>query len=101
MSEVGGNEANLAISGITSGPLFLLLLPKHTRPHPRARICAHAKHNNTNPSSLPPSSTAPQVDAETAAKIDEFCGRLAACAAAEQPFTLILDDPAGNSFIER
>ena len=41
-----------------------------------------------------------RVDPTGAAKIDEFCARLDACCLGEQGFTLVLDDPAGNSFIE-
>jgi len=40
------------------------------------------------------------VAPETADAIDQFLVKLRACATAESPFTLILDDPAGNSFIE-
>lgn len=39
-------------------------------------------------------------DPETAAKLDGFIAKLQACARFEMPFTLILDDPAGNSYIE-
>lgn len=41
-----------------------------------------------------------KVDPQTAERIDQFLVRLRACAAAEASFTFILDDPAGNSFIE-
>uniref|UniRef100_A0A7N0V9F2 Zinc finger ZPR1-type domain-containing protein n=1 Tax=Kalanchoe fedtschenkoi TaxID=63787 RepID=A0A7N0V9F2_KALFE len=41
-----------------------------------------------------------KVDPETAKAIDEFVLKLKACAAGESSFTFILDDPAGNSFIE-
>lgn len=41
-----------------------------------------------------------KVAPETADAIDQFLAKLRACATAESPFTLILDDPAGNSFIE-
>ena len=40
------------------------------------------------------------VDAGLAAQVDAFCARLDACAAAEEAFTLELDDPAGNSALE-
>ena len=35
-----------------------------------------------------------------AARVDAFCTRLDACAAGEEAFTLLLDDPAGNSALE-
>lgn len=41
-----------------------------------------------------------KVDPNIAEAIDEFVLKLKACAAGELPFTFILDDPAGNSFIE-
>uniref|UniRef100_A0A1J3DD72 Zinc finger protein ZPR1 n=1 Tax=Noccaea caerulescens TaxID=107243 RepID=A0A1J3DD72_NOCCA len=41
-----------------------------------------------------------KVDPKTAEAIDQFLSKLRACAKAETPFTFILDDPAGNSFIE-
>ncbi|EPS68843.1 hypothetical protein M569_05925, partial [Genlisea aurea] len=41
-----------------------------------------------------------KVDSLTAEAIDAFLIKLRACAAGEMHFTLILDDPAGNSFIE-
>jgi AcrR family transcriptional regulator len=37
---------------------------------------------------------------EAAAAIDAFCGRLDGAAAGDTAFTLILDDPSGNSFLE-
>jgi len=40
------------------------------------------------------------ADAELAARVTTFCARLDACAAAEEAFTLRLDDPAGNSALE-
>ncbi len=36
----------------------------------------------------------------TRGKLMEFIVKLQACARGETPFTLVLDDPAGNSFIE-
>ena len=36
----------------------------------------------------------------TAAALDEFLERLDACVAAERDFTLVVDDPAGNSYVE-
>lgn len=41
-----------------------------------------------------------KVDPKTAEAIDEFIVKLRACATGDSPFTFILDDPAGNSFIE-
>ncbi|CAA0832237.1 ZPR1 zinc-finger domain protein [Striga hermonthica] len=41
-----------------------------------------------------------KVDSQTAEAIDDFLVKLRACATAESSFTFILDDPAGNSFIE-
>ena len=40
------------------------------------------------------------LDPDGAAQIDEFLGRIRACLALASPFTLQLDDPSGNSFIE-
>ncbi|KAK7362499.1 hypothetical protein VNO77_04614 [Canavalia gladiata] len=41
-----------------------------------------------------------KVAPETAEAIDQFLVKLRACATGEASFTFILDDPAGNSFIE-
>ncbi|XP_059625151.1 uncharacterized protein LOC132268317 [Cornus florida] len=41
-----------------------------------------------------------KVDPQTAEAIDKFLLRLKACATGDSSFTFILDDPAGNSFIE-
>nr|XP_043606472.1 zinc finger protein ZPR1 homolog [Erigeron canadensis] len=41
-----------------------------------------------------------KVDPQTAQAIDEFIPKLQACATGNSSFTFILDDPAGNSFIE-
>ncbi|XP_048323309.2 uncharacterized protein LOC107415666 isoform X1 [Ziziphus jujuba] len=41
-----------------------------------------------------------KVNLETAEAIDRFLLKLKACAKGDSPFTFILDDPAGNSFIE-
>lgn len=41
-----------------------------------------------------------KVDPHTAEAIDQFLIKLRAYAAGDSSFTLILDDPAGNSFIE-
>ncbi|XP_076935701.1 zinc finger chaperone ZPR1-like [Bidens hawaiensis] len=41
-----------------------------------------------------------KVDPQTAKAIDEFILKLRACATGTSSFTFILDDPAGNSFIE-
>ncbi|XP_004506722.1 uncharacterized protein [Cicer arietinum] len=41
-----------------------------------------------------------KVAPETAEAIDQFLVKLRACATGELSFTFILDDPAGNSFIE-
>ncbi|PON45567.1 Zinc finger, ZPR1-type [Parasponia andersonii] len=41
-----------------------------------------------------------KVDPQTAEAIDQFLLKLKACASGVSPFTFILDDPAGNSFIE-
>lgn len=40
------------------------------------------------------------MDADTAAKIDTFLGELRKCAEGKLPFTLIVRDPSGNSYIE-
>ena len=37
---------------------------------------------------------------EVADKIDEFCAKLESCAAAETAFTLQVNDPSGNSYVE-
>ncbi|KAI8560502.1 hypothetical protein RHMOL_Rhmol04G0261300 [Rhododendron molle] len=44
--------------------------------------------------------TRKKVNPQTAEAIDHFLLKLKAYANAESPFTLILDDPAGNSFVE-
>ncbi|KAF5798192.1 putative Zinc finger, ZPR1-type, ZPR1, A/B domain, ZPR1, zinc finger domain-containing protein [Helianthus annuus] len=41
-----------------------------------------------------------KVDPQTAEAIDEFIRKLRACATGASSFTFVLDDPAGNSFIE-
>ncbi|XP_071702184.1 uncharacterized protein [Rutidosis leptorrhynchoides] len=41
-----------------------------------------------------------KVDPQTAEAIDEFIPKLRACATGTSSFTFILDDPAGNSFVE-
>ncbi|KAG4109148.1 hypothetical protein ERO13_1Z049309v2 [Gossypium hirsutum] len=41
-----------------------------------------------------------KVDPQTGEAIDQFLLKLRACGTGESPFTFILDDPAGNSFIE-
>ncbi|VVA22702.1 PREDICTED: zinc [Prunus dulcis] len=41
-----------------------------------------------------------KVDPQTAEAIDQFLLKLRACATADSSFTFILDDPAGNSFVE-
>ncbi|KAJ4840897.1 hypothetical protein Tsubulata_010401 [Turnera subulata] len=41
-----------------------------------------------------------KVDPQTAEAIDKFLLKLRACATGNSPFTFILEDPAGNSFIE-
>ncbi|KAI4370309.1 hypothetical protein MLD38_018672 [Melastoma candidum] len=41
-----------------------------------------------------------KIDPQTADAIDQFLVKLKACASGVSPFTFILDDPAGNSFIE-
>ncbi|KAG9131744.1 hypothetical protein Leryth_009468 [Lithospermum erythrorhizon] len=41
-----------------------------------------------------------KVDPQTAESIDQFLVKLKACATGDLSFTFILDDPAGNSFIE-
>lgn len=41
-----------------------------------------------------------RMDPEAAEKIDEFCGKLEECADGMRRFTVILNDPAGNCFIE-
>jgi len=40
------------------------------------------------------------VAPETAEAIDQFLVKLRACATGESAINFILDDPAGNSFIE-
>ncbi|KAD7477126.1 hypothetical protein E3N88_00262 [Mikania micrantha] len=41
-----------------------------------------------------------KVDPQTAEAIDQFILKLKACATGDSSFTFILDDPAGNSFVE-
>ncbi|KAL4577794.1 hypothetical protein LXL04_013908 [Taraxacum kok-saghyz] len=41
-----------------------------------------------------------KVDPQTAEAIDKFISKLKECATGNFPFTFILDDPAGNSFVE-
>ncbi|KAK1375687.1 zinc finger protein ZPR1-like [Heracleum sosnowskyi] len=41
-----------------------------------------------------------KVDPHTAEAIDSFLLKLKACASGDSPFTFVLDDPAGNSYIE-
>ncbi|KAK9062897.1 hypothetical protein SSX86_020087 [Deinandra increscens subsp. villosa] len=41
-----------------------------------------------------------KVDPQTAEAIDHFILKLKACATGDSSFTFILDDPAGNSFVE-
>eukprot|EP00850_Spirogloea_muscicola_P010403 SM000061S19230 [mRNA] locus=s61:186915:190376:- [translate_table: standard] len=41
-----------------------------------------------------------EADPTTAAALDDFLQNVDACARGERPFTLCLDDPAGNSFVE-
>ncbi|KAM7500362.1 hypothetical protein LguiA_024776 [Lonicera macranthoides] len=41
-----------------------------------------------------------KVDPETGEAIDQFLLKLKACAIGESSFTFVLDDPAGNSYIE-
>ncbi|XP_057436587.1 uncharacterized protein LOC130729000 [Lotus japonicus] len=41
-----------------------------------------------------------KVAPETAEALDQFLAKLRACATGESSFTFIVDDPAGNSFIE-
>ncbi|XP_076927077.1 uncharacterized protein LOC143590505 [Bidens hawaiensis] len=41
-----------------------------------------------------------KVDPQTAEAIDQFIIKLKACATGSSSFTFILDDPAGNSFVE-
>ncbi|KAK3005989.1 hypothetical protein RJ639_016556 [Escallonia herrerae] len=41
-----------------------------------------------------------RVDPQTAEALDQFLVKLKACATGDSSFTFILDDPAGNSFIE-
>lgn len=41
-----------------------------------------------------------KVDPQSAEAIDQFLVKLKACATGDLSFTLVLDDPAGNSFIE-
>ncbi|KAJ0917804.1 putative Zinc finger, ZPR1-type, ZPR1, A/B domain-containing protein [Helianthus annuus] len=45
-------------------------------------------------------STIKKVDPQTAEAIDQFIVKLKACATGSSSFTFILDDPAGNSFVE-
>eukprot|EP01049_Picozoa_sp_SAG25_P005106 SAG25_NODE_339_length_9497_cov_2.975109_7_plen_99_part_00 len=40
------------------------------------------------------------MDESSAAKIDEFLEKLRSCARGETPFSLLLRDPSGNSYIE-
>ncbi|GMP23926.1 hypothetical protein CsSME_00001362 [Camellia sinensis var. sinensis] len=41
-----------------------------------------------------------KVDPQSAEAIDRFLPKLRTCAKGESSFPIILDDPAGNSFIE-
>lgn len=41
-----------------------------------------------------------KVDPHTAEAIDSFLLKLKACASGDSSFTFVLDDPAGNSYIE-
>lgn len=41
-----------------------------------------------------------EADPALAGQVEAFCARLDSCAAGEEAFTLILDDPAGNSALE-
>eukprot|EP00271_Cylindrocystis_brebissonii_P001142 TRINITY_DN11448_c0_g1_i1.p1 TRINITY_DN11448_c0_g1~~TRINITY_DN11448_c0_g1_i1.p1 ORF type:complete len:547 (-),score=112.32 TRINITY_DN11448_c0_g1_i1:507-2075(-) len=41
-----------------------------------------------------------RVDPELAERLDGFLAQLDACAGGERSFTMLLDDPAGNSFIQ-
>eukprot|EP01119_Soliformovum_irregulare_P009856 TRINITY_DN2372_c0_g1_i1.p1 TRINITY_DN2372_c0_g1~~TRINITY_DN2372_c0_g1_i1.p1 ORF type:complete len:488 (+),score=147.16 TRINITY_DN2372_c0_g1_i1:97-1464(+) len=41
-----------------------------------------------------------EIDPETTKRIDEFLERLDKCRQGDMPFTVVLDDPAGNSYIE-
>lgn len=42
-----------------------------------------------------------KIDPETTEKIEQFLVKLEACAKGETiPFTIIVDDPSGNSFLE-
>lgn len=40
------------------------------------------------------------MDLVTATKIDEFLEKLTACADGKMPFTFVMRDPSGNSFVE-
>ena len=42
-----------------------------------------------------------RVAPDQASALDGFLANLDACLASEQGFTLVLDDPAGNSYVER
>ena len=50
--------------------------------------------------SLPPCSCSSLPRKLQGAAVGEFLARLDACAAGEAAFTLVLDDPAGNSYVE-
>lgn len=41
-----------------------------------------------------------RMDPEAHEKINKFCEKLEVCANGNQAFTVILDDPSGNSYIE-
>lgn len=58
----------------------------------RARVCVERVSR--------PASDALSLPTPCAARVDGFCARLDACAAGEAAFTLLLDDPAGNSALE-
>lgn len=40
------------------------------------------------------------ADPDTAKLIDEFLGKLDSCTQGDRDFTVVVDDPAGNSYVE-
>ncbi len=42
-----------------------------------------------------------RVAPQQASALDDFLANLDSCIAADRDFTLVLDDPAGNSYVER
>ncbi|THG19929.1 hypothetical protein TEA_021550 [Camellia sinensis var. sinensis] len=63
-------------------------------------IPLEAQHGSLSTVPLQPIFCFSEVDPQSAEAIDWFLPKLRACAKGESSFTIILDDPAGNSFIQ-